>query len=277
MHEVPRDREVVILEEGDAWFFARQPHDAGQDVLARLVRGMRFAREQHLDRPLAVVQELRQAGAILQQQVGAFVRREPPRETKRERVLVHALGLDRPRLCNREQLLLQLQVNGPQVGRWDFKHRLPAAVGAIQVPPVGADKASEQRGDLRRHPGWHMDTVRHRSDGNLRLWQSAPRVLPQPPRHCAMQPAHTDRLVGQSQRGVSGHKPVARISRTLAAEIHEAVEGDADLGQVGIEEVPHEPGLEEITPGRDRRVRREHDARTRDQPRLLQRHLSRRS
>src|SRR5712692_11103089 len=121
-----------------------------------------------------------------------------------------------------------------------------------------------------------MDAVRHRSDGNLRLGESAPRVLPQPARHGAMKPAHAEGLVGQSQRGLRGDKPVARISWTLAAEIHEAVERDADLGQVGIEEVPNEPGLEEIAAGRDRRGGCENDSSTSEQPGLLQRHLSRR-
>src|SRR5712691_2132889 len=91
-----------------------------------------------------------------------------------------------------------------------------------------------------------------------------------------MKPAHADRLVRQSQCRVGRDQPVARIAGTLPAEVHEAVERDSDLGQVWVEQVPDQARLEIVAACRDRRVRGEHDSRTRDQPRLFERHLSRR-
>src|SRR5205807_176481 len=40
VHEVPSEGYVVVLEEYDAWFLARQADDPGDDLLARLVGGV---------------------------------------------------------------------------------------------------------------------------------------------------------------------------------------------------------------------------------------------
>src|SRR2546430_16084620 len=84
-----------------------------------------------------------------------------------------------------------------------------------------------------------------------------------------MRPADPDRLVGEAEGGVRRAEPLARIARELAAEVHEAIEGDAHLRQVWAEEVPYQAGVEVVAARRDRRVRGEADARAGDEPRLF--------
>src|SRR5439155_24553331 len=113
------------------------------------------------------------------------------------------------------------------------------------------------------------------ADEHLGLLQPAPRVLPEPSRNSAVQPAHADRLVSQPERGICRAEPFARVARALASQVHEPVEVDAYLLQVRAEQVPHETGLEVVAARGDGRVRGEDDAGARDEARLLERHLSR--
>ena len=151
---------------------------------------------------------------------------------------------------------------------------VPPAVGGIQVPPVGAHVAAQQPRDLGRDPRRHVHAVRHRTDWDLRLGQAAPRVLPQAARHRAMQPAHAHRLIGQAQRGVRRAQPLARIAGPLPAQVHEAVERDADLAEVRSELIPDQAGVEIIAARSDRRMGGEHDARARHESCLFERHLT---
>ena len=91
-----------------------------------------------------------------------------------------------------------------------------------------------------------------------------------------MKAADTDRLVGEAQRGVGRAQPLTWITRSLPAQVHEAVERDSDLAEVRPEQIPDEAGVEIVAARRDGRMRREHDARAGDKACFLERHLARR-
>ena len=267
---MPGQRDVVVLQEDDARLFAGEPDDARDDVLSGLVGGVRLTGEQDLHGPPRVAQQLGETRPVTQEQVGTLVRRKPAPETDGERVHVD--------LVRRLRALLdQLAVDLPKLRGRDLVDRVPAAVRGIEVPPIGADVAAEQSGDLRRDPRRHVHAVGDGADRHLRLRQSLPRVLPEAARDGPVEPAHADRLVREPQRGVRGAEPLARVARSLSTKVHEAVERDADLGEVWAEQIPHEPGVEVVAAGGDRRVRGEDDAGACDQARLLERHLSRRA
>src|SRR2546423_1296337 len=78
----------------------------------------------------------------------------------------------------------------------------------------------------------------------------------------------------QPKGGVRRAQALARVAGSLPAKVHEAVEGDPDLGEVGTQLVPHETGVEIVAAGRDRGVGREDDAGPGDQAGLLERHLA---
>src|SRR5207245_11650742 len=122
--------------------------------------------------------------------------------------------------------------------RGQLVHREPTAGGGIEAPPVRTDITAEERSDLRRHPGGHMHAVGDRTDRNLRFGQAAPGVLPQSSRNRSVKAADTDRLVGEAQRGVGRAQPLAWITRSLPAQVHEAVERDSDLTEVRPEQLP---------------------------------------
>ena len=63
-------------------------------MLALLVRRMRLAGKDELDRPGRVVQQARQPRRVVEQQIRPLVAGETPRKTKRQRVRVeHVRGL----------------------------------------------------------------------------------------------------------------------------------------------------------------------------------------
>src|SRR5205823_2957625 len=76
--------------------------------------------------------------------------------------------------------------------------------------------------------------------------------------------------------GVGRAQPLAWITRSLPAQVHEAVERDSDLAEVRPEQIPDEAGVEIVAARRDGRMRREHDAGAGDKARFLERHLARR-
>src|SRR5207244_8172050 len=177
LHEVTGEGDVVVLEEGYAGLLTRERDHAGDDVLTGLVSWVRLAREQDLDRPARVAEQLAEAGAVPKQKVRALIRREPTPEPDCQRVhveLVRGLGA---LLGHLEQPALEVTVDRPQVGGWNLGDRMPSSVGWIEVPPVRADVAAEQSRDFGRHPGRHMDAVGHRTDRNLRFREPAPGVF----------------------------------------------------------------------------------------------------
>ena len=166
---MPREGDVIVLEEDDARFFARQADDPGDDLLARLVGGMRLARKEDLHRAPRVAQQARQAGPVPEEEVRALVRREAPPETDRQRVeveLMRMLGAFQRQL---EEFALELAVDRPELGCWNLVDGVPAAVGGIEVPPVGPDKTGQEVGDLRRDPRRHVHAVGHGADRDLVL------------------------------------------------------------------------------------------------------------
>ena len=174
------EHDVVVLEEHDARLFARQADDSGDDVLAGLVGGVGLAGEENLHGSLRAAQQLGEARPVTEQEIRALVRRKSASEADRERVQVELVRCLRALLRQLEQPPLELAVDVPQLTRGDLVDRVPPAVGRVEVPPVGADEAAQQRRDLGRHPRRHVHAVGDGPDGDLRLGQAAPRVLPDP-------------------------------------------------------------------------------------------------
>ena len=162
LHEVPADVDVVVLDEhhlaGEARV-ARQPRDLLQHLLARAVVRMRLAGEDELDRHLRVVDERGDRFEVLQDQVGALVGGEAPREADRQRVeaqraaqlrdelrrLAAALGLLRgPPPRDVDQLRLERLVRLPQLAVVDRRRSVPRTPGRRRAA------ASRGRGAGRR-------------------------------------------------------------------------------------------------------------------------------
>ena len=89
LDEVAADVDVVILDEeqlaGESRI-ADQPRDLLQDLLAGPIVWMRLAREDQLHRHLRIVEQRDGRFEILQDQIGAFVGGEAPREADGQRV-----------------------------------------------------------------------------------------------------------------------------------------------------------------------------------------------
>ena len=267
--------DVVVLEKRDARLLPSESDDARGDVLSLLVGGMRLAGEEELHRVLGALDELGQPGPVLEYQVGPLVRGEAAAEAEGESVDVEVGRILRPGPRHREETALQLEMCGPELLGGNLEDRLPAAVPAVKVPPVGADVAAQQRTDLRRQPSWHVDSVRDGADRYLHLRQPSPCVLPQPARHRAMEAANSNCLVREPQGGISGAQPLSGVARALPAKVHEPVERDPDLGEVWMKEVPDQARLEVVAACCDRRVCGEDDSCPRDEPRLFERHPAR--
>src|SRR3972149_11798081 len=87
--KVPRDVDVVILEEGDsvpdAWI-PRKMDDRLDDFLAGMVLGVGLPGEEDLDGAIRVREEPDEPLRLTEQEPGALVRREPTRDARGERL-----------------------------------------------------------------------------------------------------------------------------------------------------------------------------------------------
>src|SRR5207248_7076646 len=119
LDETARKPHVVVLEErepaGESRV-ARELPDLADQPLAALVGRMRLAGEDDANRSLLRPHELREPFGVGEQQPGALVRREPPREADRQ----HVIGVVEPltpraRGRNVEQLALPELVDPPQL------------------------------------------------------------------------------------------------------------------------------------------------------------------
>src|SRR6266576_6671903 len=178
LHEPPREGHLVVLEEDDTTRrrgLSREVHDELDQVLPVLVRRVRLAGHEHLNRPLRVGEELREALWPAEEEARALVRREAACEPDREDVrveLAHAAGRD----DEPEQPLLRAAVRGPEVLRRQV-------AGALELRV----RVAEQNLQLPGDPGALMDTVRDRGDRDLVDALLGPESLPHLARHGAVE------------------------------------------------------------------------------------------
>src|SRR5207302_4168665 len=97
---------------------------------------------------------------------------------------------------------------------------------------------------------------------------------PEPAADRAVEAGDPDADVGQAQGEVGRDQRRPRIARLLAAEVHEALEAEAGLAQVGPQQVPDQARLEVIAACSARGTGSEDDARPRHQARLLEGQLA---
>ena len=84
-----------------------------------------------------------------------------------------------------------------------------------------------------------------------------------------MQAGDANRVVGHAQADEGRAERLAWVAGCVPAQVHEALEGNADLGQVAAEHLVDQARFEVVAAGGHRRVGREEDAGPRHQARLL--------
>ncbi len=89
-----------------------------------------------------------------------------------------------------------------------------------------------------------------------------------------VEPAHAHGVVGHAQAHVGRAERFAGIAGLPASEVHEALEAEADLPQVGTEQLVDQPWLEVVAAGRDRGVGGEDETGPGDQAGLFEGHLT---
>src|SRR5262249_44640752 len=200
-------------------------------------------------------------------------RREPAAEADRKHVGIEALAT--PALLNGAyQPDAEGPVTFPQLVVRDRFDVRPARVLRPEVPPVGPHMALEQGRQLGSDPGGHVDSIGDRVDRDLSFRQSRPGILPEASRDGAVEPADADGVVGHAKPDIGGAEVLVLVAGGAPAQIHEALEAESDFGQVRIEEMAYETGLEVVAPGGNRGVRREDEACPGDQAGLLQGELA---
>ena len=260
LHEPPRERHLVVLEEDDAsrrGGLAREVHDELDQILALLVGRVRLAGDEHLDRPLGIGEELREPLGTAEEEARALVRREAAGEADREDVgveLARAAGLD----DEPEQTLLRAAVRCPEIVRRQLARALELRI-----------RVAEQGLELRREPRPLVDAVRDRGDRNLVDARLGPEPVPHLPRDRAVQLRDAVRVLRRAER--ERREPEALVVRLDLAEREEIVPGEAAALDEPAEARLHEPGIEDLVPGRHRRVRREDRRRAQSLDRLVRR------
>jgi len=172
LHHAAGEFHVVVLQEEDLAHELRHGghlDDAPDQVLSRLVVGVRLAREDELHGTLLVVDDRRQTVEVGEQQVGALVGGEAACETDGQHVGLDALD-DLKHLARRveahlpgvavtpadmlDELVLELHALLPQLRVGDVVDLLPGRdvidVAFESVAEVTGVEAAQRRGDRRR-------------------------------------------------------------------------------------------------------------------------------
>ena len=250
----------------------------GDQALAFGVLRVCLARDDDLDRPPWILQQARESRAIVQEERGPFVRREPARQPDGQDVRVeHVLGrFERlPFDSGARQLPNETLANE----RHELASRLPAQLPELRVravrdvlahglhgppPAFGAAGFGPKRVGFRRVPAGHMNPVRDRSYGYFGIrhpWKERSKDLPADARVAladgvdsaarpCREPCHVERLGGVLVAG--------------PAESQELREGETELiARVRAKLGLHELGAEAVEARAHRRVRREHVSRAR--------------
>ena len=208
---------------------------------------MRLPRHHDLERALVVSQQPCEPGVIAQDQVGALVRREPPREADRERLRIERSGQP-ARAHEAKQRASRIALHAPE--RLVVQLVRPGEVRCSHVL-LGAEQDVELVGDPRAC----VHAVRHRADRHLGSGTAGPETLPHLARHLAVQRGDAVRICRRAQR--ERRQAESALVRLGPSERDELVPGEAaaldELGDVSLDEC----GIEHLVPRRHGRVRRE--------------------
>ena len=189
---------------------------------ANMVGRMGLAREDELDRPLLIRQELLQARGILQQERGALIGGEAPGEPDREGIRVEDRG-DAIDLLARGVAHLELAlailargahqpgpaqlVGPPQHFIRNTIYPLENAIRPGMVVPVRSEVAIKQRRKVARQPGQHVHPIGDVPDRHFLNRQVGPEIGPHLARHHAMQGADGIEIVGKAH-AEDGHRDI---------------------------------------------------------------------
>ena len=170
---MPRERHVVIGKEHHAAVrarAARECDDPLDQLLAALVGGMGLAREHDLERTLGIREQARQPLGVAEEQIGALVGREAPREADRQGVWIER-RTQPSQAHEAEKLVLCRAVRTPQ-------RVVVELVGAREVGRAGVLLAAEQRLERLGDPGACVHAVRDRADRRLLDRAVGPEAVP---------------------------------------------------------------------------------------------------
>src|SRR6266576_1262526 len=180
-----REMHFVILEERNSSLetgILRGRENPLQHALPRIVRGMRLAGEDDLDRAARVGQQSPQPLGVAEQQVGSLVGCKAPGESEGQHV-----GREERPGCRKlrrffpvipptvtrfladvmQQQVPQTLVRSPQPVIIQRSYGRGGPVGLRARFPICTEGCGEQLADRSRHPGAEVDAVRDVPDGDL--------------------------------------------------------------------------------------------------------------
>ncbi len=246
LDEPPRERHLVVGQEHDVAMravAAREVDHLADDVLAALVRRVRFAGDDDLQRAIGIAEQRRQPLRLAEQESRAFIRREPPRKTDRER-----LGIELGRATGaRDELheaCLRRAVRLPE----HLRRELERAFQFGRVRP-------EDPFELAAEPRAHVHAVRDRGDRHLVHRPVRPEVVPHLPRDGAVELRDAVRIRRRLER--ERRHPEDGVFRVNLAERLELVPRVSAALDERLEVPAHELGIEHFVAGRNGRVRGE--------------------
>ena len=235
---------------------AREVDDVLDDVLAALVRRVRLAGDEHLDRPAGIDEQLREPLGLAEQQSPArlYVAK------RRAKPIVSASGSRPP---------------APRVRAMNSSIRFFAARCAAQSTSSSSSSARAKSGDRcpsrssssSRDPRPGVDAVRDRRDRHLVDRPVGPQVVPHLARHLSVQLGDAVRVRRGPER--EGRETEPRFLGCTLPSSRELVPREAAALGERLEVPAGELAVEHLVPGRDGRVRREDRRRAQPLERLV--------
>ena len=280
---------LVVLDEGDAALEAELSGErvhALEHLLPRLVRRVRLAGEDELDRTPRIDQQALQPVEVSEDQGRALVGREPPGEPDCQGPFIEQgagadqvqrlLPLLRPAppgvFADRpQQRHLHLHVRRPQGGVIHGQHAVPESRLVHAVYPAVAELRVERLGRTLRHPGGQVHAVRHVADRDTRRVATGPKVTPHASRFDTVAPRDAVHMLREPDRE-DGHVEMPVVARRVMPQPQHGLAAHAHL-------LPDRTGArldlfagERVVAGSEGRVGREHAGRPDLPHRLVERH-----
>ncbi|MGY4275905.1 hypothetical protein ACVILE_002085 [Streptomyces sp. M18.1] len=274
--ELLRHRHAVVRQEDDPVphpRVVREPHQLLHQPLAAVVRGVRLARDDDLDGPLGVQQQVHQPVAVAQHQRQALVRGNAPREADGEHVGVED-AVDPAQLGGPgaalppgdaqafahllDQLLAQGAAQLPDVLVGDVGDRVPAvraADGQRVLGPLHADLPGAEPEHLGRDPGRGVHAVGDGGDRHLVGVEAGPQSGEHLPADPAVQQGDAVGALGQPE---AHHGHVEQVGLAAGIGLHAEAQNRVDVQArefgVGAEVPGDQLPVEAVDAGRDRGV-----------------------
>ena len=255
---------------------ARDFGDAAQEFLPRLICRMRLAREDKHHRPLFVGDDFAQPVEILEEQRGALVGGEAPREPDREHVRIHRVGEPQraiemrlrplvaqmlPRGAETDQmqhLRLERLVHAPEQVIGYRPHRALAHRILQALVPAGAELAVEEFMPFIREESRHVHAVGNVGQRVVDGFDLRPQRRADARRHRAVDARHAV-LKARAADRQRGHVELAAAG--VASERDQHVGVDSEVAAHALEVTADHVFAEMVVAGRHRRMGREHGAR----------------